>query len=208
MTSRRAAQIAKILPQRIIGVDPGTRFTGWGVVEARGSTLTHLGHGTIATEGARGQEQRLSLIYRGLEDLIRSYEPNGLSLERVFFARNAQSALKLGQARGVALLAAAHGRVVVHEYAASEIKVAVVGYGHATKDQVQKMVAALLQVSEKIAADAADALAAAICHLHRQSFPAAILEAVPKWNGSMRRRLSWAAARKLLGRLDPIDRLK
>src|SRR5437870_12882162 len=158
MTSRRNAQVAKILPQRIIGVDPGTRITGWGVVEARGSKLTHLGHGTIATEGARGQEQRLSLIYRGLEDLIRSYEPSGLSLERVFFARNAQSALKLGQARGVALLAAAHGRVEVHEYAASEIKVAVVGYGFATKEQVQKMVGSLLQVSEKIATDAADAL--------------------------------------------------
>ena len=202
IVSRRDVQRIKGLPQRIIGVDPGTLITGWGAIEARGGTLTPLGHGTIATAGAHGQGDRLSLIYRGLEDVIRSYEPTGLSLERVFFARNAQSALKLGQARGVALLAAAHRGLAVHEYAASEIKLAVVGYGYATKAQVQKMVASLLHVSEKIAPDAADALAAAICHLHRQCFQSLILEAIPDWNFATRRRkFSLASVKKLVGRV-------
>jgi crossover junction endodeoxyribonuclease RuvC len=199
---RPDAHRAKSPPQRIIGVDPGTIITGWGVIEARGSMLTVLGHGTIATAAAQGQGDRLRLIYRGLQDVIRSYEPNGLSLERVFFARNVESALKLGQARGVALLAAAHTGLAVHEYAASEIKLAVVGYGHATKVQVQKMVASLLDIAEKIAPDAADALAAAICHLHRQSFQSLILEAVPDWSFATRRRkFSLASVKKLVGRV-------
>jgi len=168
---------APIYPRRIIGIDPGTMVTGWGVVEAIGDSLNHIAHGIIATAGAPAQADRLSLIYRGIEEVIQLYRPDGISLERVFFARNAQSALKLGQARGVALLAAAHRGVTVNEYAAAEIKMAVVGYGQASKEQVQKMVAALLHVAEKMAADAADALAAAICHLHRQSFHSRVLQA-------------------------------
>src|ERR1051325_3639806 len=174
--------------QRIIGVDPGTLVTGWGAIEARGSSVTHLGHGTIATGRADSQADRLSLIYRGLEEAIRSFQPEGLSLERVFFARNPQSALKLGQARGVALLAAAHSSLAVHEYAASEIKLAVVGYGYASKAQVQVMVTSLLRIREKMAPDAADALAAAICHVHRQSFKALVARAVPQWKPTIRRR--------------------
>jgi len=187
---------------RIIGIDPGTVVTGWGVIEAHGSALTHLGHGTIATAGALGQEDRLSLIYRGIEEVIQSYGPHGLSLERVFFARNAQSALKLGQARGVALLAAAHSGIAVHEYAASEIKLAVVGYGQATKEQVQRMVSSLLQLPGKMAWDASDALAAAICHLHGQRFQSLIRRTEPDWNSALRRR-RWSAAsvKKLVGRL-------
>ncbi len=169
-----------ILPLRIIGIDPGTRVTGWGVVEAVGASLHHIAHGTIATVGAPAQADRLSLIYRGVEEVIRAHHPDGMSLERVFFARNAQSALKLGQARGVVLLAAAHHGVAVHEYAAVEIKMAVVGYGQASKEQVQEMVTALLHVGGKMAADAADALAAAVCHLHRESFQSRILEALPR----------------------------
>ncbi len=168
-----------ILPRRIIGIDPGTMVTGWGVVEASGASVNHIAHGTIATVGAPTQAERLSLIYRGVEEVIRLHKPDGMSLERVFFARNAQSALKLGQARGIALLAAAHCGLMVHEYAAVEIKMAVVGYGQASKEQVQKMVAALLHIGGKMAADAADALAAAICHVHRESFQSRILEALP-----------------------------
>jgi crossover junction endodeoxyribonuclease RuvC len=170
------ANRAPICPQRIIGIDPGTMVTGWGVVEAIGSSLNHIAHGIIATAGVPAQADRLSLIYRGIEEVIQLHRPDGISLEKVFFARNAQSALKLGQARGVALLAAAHHGIPVNEYAAAEIKIAVVGYGQASKEQVQKMVAALLHVAEKMAADAADALAAAICHLHRQSFQSRILQ--------------------------------
>jgi crossover junction endodeoxyribonuclease RuvC len=186
-SQRQANRPAKIA-QIIIGIDPGTVVTGWGVVEAVGSSLSYIAHGTIATAGTRGQGDRLSLIYRGIQEVIKSYEPDGVSLEQVFFARNAQSALKLGQARGVALLAAAHHGVGVHEYAAAEIKVAVVGYGRATKEQVQRMVGSLLKVTEKIPTDAADALAVAICHLHRQSFQARILEAASEASWTERRR--------------------
>jgi crossover junction endodeoxyribonuclease RuvC len=185
--------------QRIIGVDPGTLVTGWGAIEARGGSVTHLGHGTIATARSTSQADRLSLIYRGLEEVFRSFQPEELSLERVFFARNPQSALKLGQARGVALLAAAHSRLAVHEYAASEIKLAVVGYGHATKVQVQLMVTSLLQIGEKLAPDAADALAAAICHVHCHAFRALVARAVPQWKPAIRRRrISFAAFKKLI----------
>jgi len=185
---------------RIIGIDPGSVVTGWGVIEARGSALTHVGHGTIGSADARAQGDRLSCIYLGIQEAIKSYRPDGLSLERVFFARNAQSALKLGQARGVALLAAAHAGIPVHEYAASEIKLAVVGYGQATKDQVQKMVASLLRLSGVMACDASDALAAAICHLHRQRFQSLVDGAELQWNaGTRRRRWTAAAIRRLVG---------
>ena len=173
-----SASRAPAAPRRIVGIDPGTMVTGWGVVETFGSSLKHIAHGTIGTAGAPDQADRLRVIYRGIEGVIDTYKPDGISLEKVFFARNPQSALKLGQARGVALLAAAHHGVTVSEYAAVEIKMAVVGYGQASKEQVQKMVAALLCVAEKIATDAADALAAAICHLHRQSFQSRILAAL------------------------------
>jgi crossover junction endodeoxyribonuclease RuvC len=201
---RQSNHSSKNPVRRIIGIDPGSLVTGWGVIETRGSTLVHLGHGAIASVSAarRGQADRLSFIYRGIQEAIKSYRPDGLSLERIFFARNAQSALKLGQARGVALLAAAHAGIPVHEYTASEIKLAVVGYGHATKDQVQKMVAALLKVSEAMACDASDALAAAICHLHRQRFQSLAAGAELEWTASLRRRRwSAAAVKRLVGRL-------
>jgi crossover junction endodeoxyribonuclease RuvC len=175
----RGARDGRSNGRKILGIDPGTVVTGWGVIEAVGSSLVHLAHGTIATSGARDQGARLSRIFRGLQDVISYHEPDGVSLERVFFARNAQSALKLGQARGVAFLAAAENHITVHEYASSEIKAAVVGYGHATKEQVQKMVASLLRISGKIPGDAADALAAAICHLHQETFRARVLGAIP-----------------------------
>ncbi len=177
-----------VMSRRILGIDPGSVVTGWGIVEAVGNSLSHVACGTIATVGAQGQGARLSRIYRGIQEIIVRYRPHGVSLEKVFFARNPQSALKLGQARGVALLAAAENQLDVYEYSSNEIKSAVVGYGHATKEQVQKMIAALLHVSEKMAADAADALAAAVCHVHRQAFQARIVEAAPDWRPAVRRR--------------------
>jgi crossover junction endodeoxyribonuclease RuvC len=113
---------------------------------------------------------RLSQIHTGLRAIIESHQPATVSLEKVFFSRNAQSALKLGQARGVALLAAAERQLSISEYSAAEIKLAVVGYGRASKEQVQRMVSALLCLRGAIRADAADALASAICHAHRRSF--------------------------------------
>jgi crossover junction endodeoxyribonuclease RuvC len=129
----------------------------------------------------------LSQIYRGLHEIIERHHPTVVSLEKVFFSRNVQSALKLGQARGVALLAAAEHQIGVAEYSAAEIKVAVVGYGRATKDQVQKMVCALLCVRGAMRADAADALAAAICHIHRRAFQPVVIQSL---NGRVKK-TSW-----------------
>lgn len=190
LAPRRGANNVSSSPRRILGIDPGSIVTGWGVVEAVGSSLRHVAHGTIHSSGAVGQSARLKSIYQGIDEALAAYRPDGISLERVFFARNAQSALKLGQARGVALLAAAQNQTVVHEYSAAEIKKAVVGYGQATKEQVQMMVASLLRIPAKLAADAADALAAAICHLHCDSFRSRLLEAMPKPSIEGRRRRS------------------
>lgn len=181
---------AQPLARRVLGIDPGSAVTGWGVVEAAGTSLVHLAHGTVITAGTQGQPARLERIYRGLEEVIDSYNPDGVCVERIFFARNAQSALKLGQARGVAILAAARRSLAVHEYAAVEIKAAVVGYGHATKQQVQMMIASLLRLRGKLSADAADALAAAICHLHMQVLRARLIEALPKTIAPLRPRKS------------------
>ena len=181
---------AALLARRVLGIDPGSAVTGWGIVETAGTSLIHLAHGTVVTAGIHGQAARLERIYRGLEEVIDSYNPDGVCVERVFFARNPQSALKLGQARGVAILAAARRSLAVHEYAAVEIKAAVVGYGHATKQQVQMMIASLLRLSGKLPADAADALAAAICHLHMQVLRARLTEALPKSIAPLRPRKS------------------
>ena len=173
--------------QRILGVDPGSVATGWGIVEMSGGALVHLAHGTIGSSASHDQGSRLCRIHHGLQDVIAHYEPQGISLEKVFFARNPQSALKLGQARGVALLAAAEKRIAIHEYSSAKIKLAVVGYGQATKEQVQKMIASLLHLSGKIPGDAADALAAAICYLHQSDFHARIMGALPAAGRELRR---------------------
>ena len=163
--------------ERILGIDPGSVITGWGLLELTGNHLTHVAHGTIATSTLQAQSDRLAQIFHGIQDVLRRYAPTAVSLEKVFLARNPQSALKLGQARGVALLAAAEQKIVVSEYSATEIKVAVVGYGHATKQQIQKMVAALLCLRGEIRADAADAIAAAVCHAHRQTLQSRLPQA-------------------------------
>jgi len=174
----RAAESSKE-SRRILGIDPGTVATGWGVVEMAAGSLVHVAHGTIGSPASHDQGSRLSRIYRGLQEVLGRYQPQGISLEKVFFARNPQSALKLGQARGVALLAAAENRVEVREYSSAEIKQAVAGYGQATKEQVQKMVGSLLRLSGKVPADAADALAAAICDLHQSPFHSRVMAAIP-----------------------------
>ena len=163
--------------ERTLGIDPGTVHTGWGVIELQGGSLIHVAHGTIGSSANQGQAARLSRIYHGLQEAIVRYRPNTISLEKIFFARNPQSALKLGQARGVALLAAAENDIDLQEYTPDVIKQAVVGYGHASKLQMQKMVGSLLHLSNPIGTDAADALAAAICHLHQRSFHSSVAAA-------------------------------
>jgi crossover junction endodeoxyribonuclease RuvC len=162
----------------ILGVDPGSITTGWGLIEVDGNRLRHIAHGIVAAPSTVGQAERLWRIHRGIDEVIKRFRPAAMSLEKVFFSRNAQSALKLGQARGMSMLAAAQNQITVFEYSATEIKVAAVGFGHATKDQIQRMVRALLGLNGALRADAADALAAAICHIHRQSYHSRVVGAV------------------------------
>ena len=149
----------------ILGIDPGSRITGYGVVRQQGKNLEYLGSGCIRT-GDGELPLRLRKIHDGVRELIIQYQPNEFAIERVFMARNADSALKLGQARGVAIVAASCQELPVFEYAAREVKQAVVGTGGADKEQVQHMVCKLLNLPARPQADAADALGIAICHSH------------------------------------------
>lgn len=153
---------------RVLGVDCGTECTGYGLVELdeRGQ-LTSIAYGGIRLSRQTPLPERLSTIFGKLCDLIREHQPDRVAIEDVFYAVNVKSALKLGQVRGVAMLAASSNRVLVAEYAPLTIKSAVVGYGRAEKEQVQLMVSRLLRLQEiPEPADAADALAIAICDLH------------------------------------------
>jgi len=152
---------------RVLGIDPGTAATGYGVVEEREGSLHAVRFGAITSPASLPFAQRLLRIYRGLRALLIEVQPDCAAVEAVFFARNVQSALRLGQARGVALLVLAEAGVEIHEYSALEVKKAVTSFGQAQKDQVQRMVQMLLRLPEvPKPADAADALAIAICHQH------------------------------------------
>src|SRR5271155_3306633 len=156
---------------RVFGIDCGTEFTGYGVVEmdheARAPQLAHLVAGTIRLSKKEKTPQRLAQVYAELTGLMTLHAPDCVAIEEVFFSANAKSALKLGQVRGVAMLAAATCGLPVAEYAPLSIKSSVVGYGLAQKEQVQFMVRRLLELDTEFdSADAADALAIAICHIH------------------------------------------
>ncbi|GAA5219365.1 crossover junction endodeoxyribonuclease RuvC [Corallincola platygyrae] len=153
----------------ILGIDPGSRITGYGVIQQVGAKYKYLGSGCIRMT-ASALSERLRTIHDGVSELIHQFQPDEFAIERVFMARNADSALKLGQARGAAIVAAACRELPVHEYSAREVKQAVVGTGGADKAQVQHMVAHILKLPATPQADAADALAIALCHCHtRQS---------------------------------------
>ena len=152
---------------RVIGIDPGTAVTGYGVVEAIGNRLQAVAYGVIRTRSGLPAATRLEKIYSGLKEVIAEHKPQVASVEKLFVSRNPAVALAVGQARGVSLLAAANSGLEVAEFSALEVKQAVVGYGKADKSQVQQMVKVLLGLSEVPRPDdAADALAAAICRLH------------------------------------------
>lgn len=150
--------------KRILGIDPGSRVTGYGVVDQVGSDLGFVACGNIRMENGDSLSNRLLLIYEGLCKVIERYEPDVAAVEEVFLSQNPQSALKLGHARGVAVLAAMKSGLQVYDYSARAVKQAVAGYGQADKQQVQHMVTALLELSSSPSNDAADALAVAICH--------------------------------------------
>jgi crossover junction endodeoxyribonuclease RuvC len=167
---------------RVLGVDPGTVHTGWGVIERQGSKLVFCAAGVITAKAFRSLPERLRVIYAGLVEVIDTWTPQIFSLEKAFLAYNVQSAFRLGEARGVALLAAAQAGLRISEYNPTEIKTAVVGYGRAEKTQIQKAVFALVSGSRtpqtlKLPVDATDALAAAICHLNTARLADRIQEA-------------------------------
>ncbi|MEZ5648503.1 MAG: crossover junction endodeoxyribonuclease RuvC [Alphaproteobacteria bacterium] len=151
---------------RLLGLDPGLRATGWGIIDVRGNHLTFVAAGTIHSAAHQSLAARLSVIYSELIAVIDSYKPDEAAVEETFLNRNPVSTLKLGQARGVVLLAPAQAGLAVAEYAATTIKKAIVGTGHADKIQIQSMVSRLLPGALAHSPDAADALAIAICHAH------------------------------------------
>ena len=151
---------------RILGVDPGSAATGWGVVESSGARLSYVASGVIRPKRGSAPAQKLSVIFEGLKDLIAEFAPDEAAVEETFVNANPRDALVLGQARGVALLAPGLAGLSVAEYAANSVKKSVVGKGHADKTQVAAMVKVLLPKCGTLASDEADALAVAICHAH------------------------------------------
>jgi crossover junction endodeoxyribonuclease RuvC len=164
---------------RILGVDPGLRNTGWGIIDAEGARLSFVASGCVRSDAAASMGVRLRQLHEGLSEVIAAYAPREAAVEETFVNRDPQSALKLGQARGVALTAPALAGLDIEEYAANLVKKTVVGNGHAEKAQVAMMVRVLLPASFAASADAADALAVAICHAqHRGARALARLRAV------------------------------
>lgn len=154
---------------RIIGIDPGLRRCGWGVIESTGNRLSYVASGTVTPAVDLDLPRRLVLLFEGLSDLIRTYRPDEAAVEETFVSAGARSALQLGQARGIALMTPASLGLPVGEYAANLVKKSVVGSGHADKVQIQLMVKTLMPSADFKGADAADALAIAICHAHHRT---------------------------------------
>lgn len=150
----------------VIGVDPGTIVSGYGIVEVRDNTFNCLDCGYISQPQSRSLPKRLKHIYKKLADLIDEFSPDEMSIEDVFFSKNARSTLKLGEARGVAILAGASADIPVFEYSPTEVKSAITGNGRATKMEVQKMIYTMLNINGLEKTDTSDALAIAICHLN------------------------------------------
>lgn len=152
----------------ILGLDPGLRHTGWGVIRQNDNRLSFVAAGRISPDPDLPMAERLKTLADALAGIIAAHAPDEAALEETFVNKNAASALKLGQARGVAMLAGAVAGLSVAEYSANKIKQTVTGYGHADKNQIQTMIGILLPGSGKLAPDAADALAVAVCHAHHQ----------------------------------------
>ncbi len=176
-TSSRGPENISLRPERmrIMGIDPGLGATGFGLITINGAgEIVYRGSGVIRASSTLSFPQRLQYLYRRLAEEIRNYDPHLMGVENPFFAKNVKSAMLLGQARGLAILAAAEAGVEVHEYSPLEVKQAVVGYGRAAKEQVQSMICSLLDAPKNLKADAADALAVAVCLAHSYSWEKAL----------------------------------
>jgi crossover junction endodeoxyribonuclease RuvC len=158
----------------VLGLDPGTRHFGWGVVQRRGTRLIHVAHGIAHTDQKSAIATRLVVIEQALIEVVRAHSPVEASVEAIFFAKDAQAASKLGHARGVALLVCARAGLEIHEYAPARVKLAIAGNGRAEKAQVAQMVRVVLGLAVAPEADAADALAVAIAHLQHIRIPKAV----------------------------------
>jgi crossover junction endodeoxyribonuclease RuvC len=161
---------------RILGIDPGLQRTGWGVIECAGSKLAHVSHGIVTSTVKADLASRLREIHAGLTAVILEHAPATIAIEETFVNVNGQATLKLGQARGVAMLAAAEAEVPIAEYSPNKVKKSVVGAGHAGKDQIGLMIGVLLPGCKVEQADAADALAIAITHAHHFKVPTGAAE--------------------------------
>ena len=150
----------------VLGVDPGSRVTGYGLVEKKNNRLSFIRAGSIRLPENKPFYERIHIIFQSMVELIDQVRPGEMAIEDVFFAKNVKSSMKLGHARGAALIAAVHCGVKVFEYSPLEIKKSVVGYGRASKEQVRSMVQVLLKLKNKFDPDISDALATAICHLN------------------------------------------
>ncbi len=151
---------------RVIGVDPGTKICGFGIVEIINGDLLHVKSGAIVPKSSHCIGFKLKTIYEALVNIIREFTPDAMSIEGLFFAKNAKSAIKLGEARGVAYLAAAFSGLPVHEYAPTEVKLAVTGRGRAKKLEVQKIISAIFGIDRWDGTDVSDAIAIALCHIN------------------------------------------
>jgi crossover junction endodeoxyribonuclease RuvC len=155
----------------ILGIDPGTAITGYGVVNSEGGKISCVVYGCVRTEANKLLIERLKEIYDQLSEIIDTYSPEAAALEKLFFNKNVRTALAVGQARGVAVLSVANARLPLFEYTPLQVKQAVVGYGRASKQQIQQMVKMILNLKEiPKPDDAADALAVAICHIHSAKY--------------------------------------
>jgi crossover junction endodeoxyribonuclease RuvC len=159
-------------PIRILGLDPGLRRTGWGVIESAGNALSFIACGTVETSAKAELAARLAALHQGLAAVLASYAPAEAAVEETFVNADSRGALKLGQARGIALLVPAQAGLAVAEYAPNLVKKSIVGAGRAEKAQVRMMIGVLLPKADPETEDACDALAVAVCHAHHRSAPA------------------------------------
>lgn len=174
---------------RIIGIDPGTRICGYGVVELNNGSILHIESGCVKTKAAAPLEEKLRTIYERIDGIIALTKPHCMSIEGAFYSKNARSAIRLGEARGVALLCAGIHGIPVSEYTPSEVKLALTGSGRADKTQVRKMISILIGVDTPGAEDVSDALAIAICHVNRAMMGVLPGGAVGKARSRRRRRM-------------------
>ena len=156
----------------ILGVDPGTTITGYGLIEYTNNKFKRISHGVIKLPLKKSISEKIEIIYKDLDKLLKTYKPDEFAIETAFYGKNVQSAMKIGYARGVSLLAAVHNKIPASEYSPREVKKAVVGNGAASKEQVNYMVQAILNVKKvKFRPDESDALAIALCHAFRMKAP-------------------------------------